>query len=111
MMCKKKFYWKKTMFGRKENHYRQHLHSQEIGTLLEVPQGQTFRIVEIKGGAGLHRRLLALGFHRGDLISLNGEAIMRGPVLVRNLTTDTKVALGRGIAQKILVEPVKRDEG
>lgn len=79
--------------------------------MLEVPIGQTFRIVEIKGGPGLHRRLLALGFHRGDLVSLDGEAIMRGPVLVRNLTTDTRVALGRGIAQKILVEPVKSDEG
>lgn len=99
------------MFGRKENHHIDTHHPEVIRTLLEVPLGQIFRIVEIKGGPGLHRRLLALGFHRGDLVSLDGEAIMRGPVLVRNLTTDTRVALGRGIAQKILVEPVKSDEG
>jgi Fe2+ transport system protein FeoA len=99
------------MFGHRENRHRRLYHTEGVCNLLEVPQGQTFKIVEIKGGPGLHRRLMALGFHRGDLISLDGEAIMRGPVLVRNLTTDTRVALGRGIAQKIVVEPVKSDEG
>jgi len=78
--------------------------------LAEIPQGEVFRIVEIKGGPGLHRRLLALGFHRGDLLVLDGEAPMRGPLLVRNLTTDTRVALGRGIANKIIVEPVRNHE-
>lgn len=57
----------------------------------------------------MHRRLLALGFHRGDLVSLDGEALLGGPVLVRNLTSDTRIALGRGIARKILVEPVEAD--
>lgn len=79
-------------------------------SLAEVPQGEVFRIVEIKGGPGLHRRLLALGFHRGDRVILDGEAPMRGPLLIRNLTTETRVALGRGIAQKIFVEPVREDE-
>ncbi len=78
-----------------------------VCSLLEVPQGEVFRILEIKGGPGLHRRLLALGFHRGDLVTLDGEALMGGPVLVRNLTTDTRLALGRGIAGKIIVEPIK----
>jgi len=78
--------------------------------LTEIPQGEEIRIVEIKGGPGLHRRLLALGFHRGDLLVLDGEAPMRGPLLVRNLTTDTRVALGRGIANKIIVEPVRNHE-
>jgi len=82
----------------------------QICLLAEIPQGEVFRIVEIKGGPGLHRRLLALGFHRGDLLVLDGEAPMRGPLLVRNLTTDTRVALGRGIAGKIIVEPVRNHE-
>ncbi len=79
--------------------------------LTEIPQGEVFRIVEIKGGAGLKRRLLAMGFHRGDLVVLDGEAPMRGPLLVKNLATETRVALGRGIAGKIIVEPVDNDEG
>jgi len=99
------------MFRHRENRHRHLHHLEGVRTLLEVPQGQSFKIVEIKGGPGLHRRLLALGFHRGDLVTLDGEAIMSGPVLVRNLTADTRVALGRGIAQKILVEPVESDEG
>jgi Fe2+ transport system protein FeoA len=48
---------------------------------------------------------MALGFHKGDVIELDGQAILRGPLLVRNCTSDTTVALGRGVAQKVLVEP------
>lgn len=99
------------MFGIKSNDDRKFPAKGAICSLLDVPHGRNFRILEIKGGPGLHRRLLALGFHRGDLISLDGEALMGGPVLVRNLTTDTRVALGRGIARKIMVEPAETDEG
>lgn len=79
--------------------------------LTEIPQGEVFRIAEIKGGPGLKRRLLAMGFHRGDLVVLDGEAPMRGPLLVKNLTTETRVALGRGVASKIVVEPVDNNAG
>ncbi|MCR4396662.1 MAG: FeoA domain-containing protein [Candidatus Saccharicenans sp.] len=97
-------------FGHRRDQIEENLASGRSYTILEIPQGRNFRIVEIKGGPGLHRRLLALGFHRGDLISLDGEALLGGPVLVRNLTSDTRIALGRGIARKILVEPVEADE-
>ncbi|MBC7350054.1 MAG: FeoA domain-containing protein [Candidatus Aminicenantes bacterium] len=95
------------MFGHRKNQIEDNPVSGRLYTLLEIPQSRNFRIVEISGGPGLHRRLLALGFHRGDLISLDGEALLGGPVLVRNLTSDTRIALGRGIARKILVEPVE----
>ncbi len=45
-----------------------------------------------------------MGFHKSDIIELDSRGILRGPVLIKNLTSDTSVALGRGIAQKILVE-------
>ncbi|HOM94911.1 MAG TPA: FeoA domain-containing protein [Candidatus Saccharicenans sp.] len=35
---------------------------------------------------------------------------MNGPVLVKNLTMGSRVALGRGIAQKIMVEVAAGDE-
>lgn len=73
--------------------------------LLDAPPGLPLRIVDLSGREGVRRRLMALGFHRDDLIQLDGRAILRGPLLVRNLTSDTTVALGRGVAQKILVEP------
>ncbi|MFB0564197.1 MAG: ferrous iron transport protein A [Candidatus Aminicenantaceae bacterium] len=77
--------------------------------LAEAPPDTPLRIIDIFGGHGVRRRLFAMGFHRGDLIELDSQSILRGPVLVRNLTSDTSVALGRGIAQKIIVEIV--DEG
>ncbi|MCI4444514.1 MAG: ferrous iron transport protein A [Candidatus Aminicenantes bacterium] len=98
------------MFGKRSGYPLNEPELKGSCTLLEIPQGAVYKIVEIRGGPGLHRRLLSLGFHRGDLITLEGEAIMKGPVLVRNLNNDTRVALGRGIAQKILVEPVGSDE-
>lgn len=72
--------------------------------LAEAPQGVPLRIVEILGGHGIRRRLLALGFHVEDIIEKNSNALFGGPILVKNVATDTSVALGRGIAQKILVE-------
>jgi len=72
--------------------------------LLEAPHNTPLRIVDLAGGESVRRRLMALGFHKDDLVELDGRAILRGPLLVRNCTSDTTVALGRGIAQKVLVE-------
>ncbi len=74
--------------------------------LIEAPQGRPLRIVNIIGGHGIRRRLRALGFHPGDLIERNSDALFGGPILVKNLSTEVSVAVGRGIAQKIMVEVV-----
>lgn len=47
-----------------------------------------------------------MGFHKGDTIELDSRGIFHGPVLIRNLTSDTSVALGRGIARSIIVEVI-----
>lgn len=75
-------------------------------TLVEAPRNARLRIVDLAGGEGVRRRLMALGFHRNDLIELDGQALFRGPLLVRNISSDTRLALGRGVAQKVLVEEV-----
>lgn len=75
-------------------------------SLAQAPSDIPLKIVEIFGGHGVRRRLFALGFHKNDLIELDSQSIFRGPILVKNLTSDTSVALGRGIAQKIMVEIV-----
>ena len=72
--------------------------------LIEAPQETSLRIVHFAGGEGLQRRLFALGFHKDDIIELKTMGILRGPLLVRNVTSDTTAAIGRGIAQKIFVE-------
>ncbi len=73
-------------------------------SLLHAPRDAPLRIIDISGGEGVRRRLFSLGFHIGDRIALAGQSILRGPVLVRNLDLGVTVALGRGIAQKIMVE-------
>jgi Fe2+ transport system protein FeoA len=75
-------------------------------SLVQAPYDKQLRIVNILGGHGVRRKLLSLGFHKNDIIELDSRSILRGPVLVRDLTSDTSVALGRGIAQKIMVEIV-----
>lgn len=72
--------------------------------LTEAPQGVPLRIRDILGGQGVRRRLIALGFHLGDLIERDSNALFGGPILVKNLSTEISVALGRGVAQKIMVE-------
>lgn len=78
-------------------------------TLAQAPPDTPLRIIDIAGGHGIRRRLFSMGFHKDDLIEIDSHSIFRGPILVRNLSTDTAVALGRGIAQKIIVEVVDEE--
>ncbi len=78
----------------------------ENANLLEAPPGRRLRIAGIAGGETVRRRLLAIGFHRGDVVELDALAIMNGPLLVHNVSCGSRVALGRGVARKIMVEVV-----
>jgi len=68
-------------------------------------------LVAIEGGESVHRRLMALGFHDGDRIESAGRGILGGPVLLRNLVSGVSAAVGRGVAARILVEPVDEPAG
>jgi len=70
--------------------------------LAAVPTGQRVRITGYRGGRMLRARLLALGLNLGrevDVLQNN-----RGLIIVG--VNGGRVALGRGISQKILAEPV-----
>lgn len=62
--------------------------------------GKRAVIKELRGGRGLIRRLLELGFVPGTTVEILKSN--PGPILVS--IRGTKVALGRGVAMKILVE-------
>ncbi|MBN2037068.1 MAG: ferrous iron transport protein A [Chitinispirillaceae bacterium] len=72
-------------------------------SLVELNAGQTGAIVSIEGGFGMVRRLDALGMHDGTKITKVSGQWMRGPVVVRIGSTD--VAIGYGMARRILVSP------
>ncbi|MBI4643838.1 MAG: FeoA domain-containing protein [Deltaproteobacteria bacterium] len=74
--------------------------------LAQVPSGQRVRITGYQGGRMLRARLLALGLNMGrevDILQNN-----RGLIIVG--LNGGRVALGRGISQKILTEPVEAGE-
>ncbi|GAB4341252.1 MAG: FeoA domain-containing protein [Calditrichia bacterium] len=73
-------------------------------TLLELPVNHTAKIVEISGGKGSRQLLAQLGIGVGSLITVRRNAPFAGPVLVEN--HGVSVAIGRGVAAKILVEEV-----
>ncbi len=72
--------------------------------LIQAPQGVRLKIIDISGGEQVRRRLLSLGFHKGDEIERVGQGILRGPLLIKMIRSGGSVAIGRGIALKILVE-------
>jgi Fe2+ transport system protein FeoA len=70
--------------------------------LAEFPAGRRVRITGHRGGRMLRARLLAMGLNLGrevDVIQNN-----RGLIIVG--VNGGRVALGRGISQKVLAEPV-----
>lgn len=78
--------------------------------LADAPRDKQLKIVEIAGGYGVRRRLMALGLHKDNLIELDSRRIPGGPLLVRNLTMDVSVALGHGVAKKIMVEIIDQEQ-
>ncbi|MCK4789213.1 MAG: ferrous iron transport protein A [Desulfobacteraceae bacterium] len=71
-------------------------------SLAQMQTGQRGKIVEINGGYGLAQKLDALGIRTGKEITKISAQLMRGPVLLRQ--NNTQVAVGFGMASKVLVE-------
>ena len=75
----------------------------ERSTAARMPAGQRATVVEILGGHGLISRLNALGIRPGKRITKISSAFMRGPVVIR--VDRAEVAVGFGMARKIIVQP------
>jgi ferrous iron transport protein A len=71
-------------------------------TLAGMKTGQTGTVVEISGGPGFVRRLDALGIRPGKKVIKLSATLFRGPVILR--VDHTRVAVGFGMARKILVQ-------
>jgi len=67
--------------------------------------GEKACLVEIRGGQALHKRLADLGLTVGDVMHIvQGDPA--GPLIVA-IKNDTRLALGRGVAQQIIVQVVE----
>ena len=72
-------------------------------TLDSLRAGDRARILEIRGGRGLQRRLAHMGIQPGDVVTMSRSGFLRGPVLVE--VHGFRVALGRGVARRVIVAP------
>ncbi|HDI75484.1 MAG: ferrous iron transport protein A [Thermoprotei archaeon] len=71
--------------------------------LAYLPPGTRARIVGLTGGYGQTRRLMEMGFTPGTQVEVLSSG--PGPLLVK--VRGVVVALGRGVASKIIVEPMR----
>ncbi|HIP89323.1 MAG TPA: ferrous iron transport protein A [Thermococcus paralvinellae] len=68
--------------------------------LSKMKEGERGVVIDIQGGAGARQRLLGLGITPGTVIRVI-KSSPPGPVIIG--VGPSKVALGRGIADKIIV--------
>lgn len=73
--------------------------------LTQLQGGESGVVINIQGGYGLTRRLESLGIRVGKKVTKVSSQLMRGPVTVR--MDNSEVAIGFGMARKILVEKEK----
>jgi len=74
-------------------------------TLDQVYENKKATVIDIRGGQGIRQRLGQMGIHPGDTITMLRYGALRGPILIE--VHGSQVALGRGIASKILVEEIE----
>lgn len=72
----------------------------ELVCLGEMGAGEVGVIEEVRGGRGFVSRLSSLGFTPGARVTMV-QNFGRGPIIV--MLRGTRIALGRGEAQKIIV--------
>jgi len=74
----------------------------KLVTLRQMQSGQSGKVIQVQGGYGLVNRLSALGIRPGKRITKVSSMLMRGPVTIQS--GNTQVAVGFGMANKIIVE-------
>ncbi|HIE22813.1 MAG TPA: ferrous iron transport protein A [Candidatus Korarchaeota archaeon] len=67
-----------------------------------IREGKKARIVDIFGGRGIVRRLMEIGLSPGSEVMVIRNSL--GPMIIE--VRGVRLALGRGLASKILVEPL-----
>jgi ferrous iron transport protein A len=70
-------------------------------------EGQIGEIVQLCGGCGMIQRLAEMGLTPGVKIKVMRKCAFSGPVEVE--VRGTNLALGRGVAARILVKPLQNE--
>lgn len=73
--------------------------------LIYANRGDELKVIGISSGQSLSKRLAEMGIYTGSVIKIISNQ-GRGPIIIA--LGDTKIALGRGMAMKIMGDPIKR---
>ena len=83
------------------------MHKSSTLPLSRMNAGQTGHVLALRGGREFQQRIVSLGLRVGcevEVLQKGGGDDKDGPVVVRS--GDTRLMVGHGMADKILVRPV-----
>lgn len=80
---------------------------EKLVSLAELREGEEGIIVSIHGGHGLRRNLEGLGVAPGRKVKMISKQFRAGPVVIS--VVGTQVAMGHGMARKVLVQPLSKN--
>uniref|UniRef100_A0A7C3NCF5 Ferrous iron transport protein A n=1 Tax=Candidatus Methanomethylicus mesodigestus TaxID=1867258 RepID=A0A7C3NCF5_9CREN len=78
-------------------------HIEDLLPLADLPEGKTGEIILMVGGRGMTRRLCEMGLTPGAKVRMVKKAPVGGPIILE--VRSTEIAIGRGLASKMLVKP------
>ena len=81
-------------------------HLEESMFLSEVFNGKYLRVIRFEKGRGLEQKLCQLGILPGDTGRVLRQVPCGGPVLLE--IHGRTIALGRGVASKVIVEEIEQ---
>ncbi len=74
-------------------------------TILDVPEHEKVKIIEITGGKGFRQNLSHLGIGEGSILTVIRNAPFSGPLLLE--CNGANISVGKGIAARIKVKEFK----
>lgn len=74
-------------------------------TLAQARAGERLKVVGRVSGRGLASHLDGIGLHVGDEVIVVSTAPFHGPLLLELPSSGIRIAMGRGVAEKVFVEP------
>ncbi len=66
-------------------------------------RNETVEVRQVRGGRGIRMRMAGLGVHVGDKVKVVSK-IANGPMVIEHAALGNRIAIGWGMANKILVE-------
>ncbi|MBN3040035.1 MAG: ferrous iron transport protein A [Candidatus Omnitrophica bacterium] len=79
-----------------------------IISIAQLKDGQDAKVISVCGGINCRRRLESLGLREGTHIKKIKGLFNHGPVIIK--AGHTQIALGKGLAQKVMVELLEKNE-